>query len=685
MTSPHYLLLCCLLLSTHGLYAQQKADDRAIVPGHNLFANRFNALWRAFPEADGRGIVVSIKEDRFDTTDVDLRGRILPSPNAGPPGDAHPTLMATLVGGAGTSSPRAKGGAPGCMLLSSRLDALAPDAPEQYARLGVSVQNHSYGIVTEHDYNAAAQAYDRSVALRPTLTHVFSAGNMGLAKAVPGPYGALTGYANLTGSFKTAKNALVVGATDSFQRVWSISSRGPTRDGRLKPDLAAFGQGGSSDAAALTSAAAAVLQQMLRARLDSLPSAALVRALLFAGAQDIGLPGPDFESGFGALDVHQSAEMAAQGHYRQGSLTNDRRRAFPLTIPAGTGELRIVLTWDDPPGDGGTNKALVNDLDLWLTDPDGRVYRPWVKPHAPDSVAVPARRGVDTLNNAELVSILAPKPGLWTIWVGAGGLSTPSQPFAFAFHTPQAETFHWTCPAKGDALTAGKDASLYWTKTPDITGKGVIEWRAAGQNIWRRVSQDSAVLSEGMQRWRLPDAFAAAQVRMRTGGKTYVSDTFLIAPELRVQVGLNCPDSLLLFWNRVAPKGYSPAPSVGATDGALWQGANRYRAVIYLGGSRTLVSDVVSLFHAGTPPKTLFFPVPFTASGGDLYWIPDSPLDGAETLQLFDAPGRMVAEATITASEPAFFRLPALLSGIYYYKLSRPGRSPVAGVLAVLN
>ena len=50
-------------------------------------------------------------------------------------------------------------------------------------------------------------------------------------------------------------------------------------------------------------------------------------------------------------------------------------------------------------------------------------------------------------------------------------------------------------------------------------------------------------------RWLVPDTFSAAQVRMVADNRAFISDAFLIAPELRMRVGFDCPDSVLLRWN----------------------------------------------------------------------------------------------------------------------------------------
>jgi hypothetical protein len=526
--------------------------EEAIVPGHNLYVNRFNALHRLLPDWDGSDIHVSIKEQRFDTTDVDFLGRVGPSPGAAPLSSDHATQMATLVGGSGTSSPRAKGGAPGAILHSSGLFSFLPDPPERYDQLSVSVQNHSYGTDVEHTYNLAAAAYDHSTQLRPGLVHVFSAGNSGSVPGAVGPYVGLSGMANLTGGFKTAKNALVVGASDSVGQVWGYSSRGPCADGRIKPDLVAFGQNGTSDAAALVSAAAAVLQQQILAQTGENAPAALIRAILCASADDPGLPGPDFLSGFGALNVYQAAVLTSNRQYGQIPLEKGLKQSFSIELPPGISLLQLTLAWDDALGSPNAPKALVNDVDGWLTDPNGKIYRPFVKPHQPDSLMAPARPGVDTLNNLEQTRVINPESGTWTLWLDGSRLTTPEQLCTWALHLRDTNTFRWDFPRQSDVLTAGKEALLYWDYQGKEGDTGRFSWRPIGDTIWQSIA-DTTGLESGVLRWRVPALTTAARLRVETATQVFISDTCLIEPALRLQMGFQCPDSLLFYWPRTAP------------------------------------------------------------------------------------------------------------------------------------
>ncbi|QKG51544.1 S8 family serine peptidase [Hymenobacter sp. BRD67] len=128
----------------------------------------------------------------------------------------------------------------------------------------MSVQNHSYGTGIENYYGLEALGYDQQTRQLPTLLHVFSSGNSGTDASADGLYKGLVAVANLTGQFKMSKNSLAVGATDALGQVAALSSRGPAYDGRIKPELVAYGDAGSSDASALGSGAALLVQQAYR-------------------------------------------------------------------------------------------------------------------------------------------------------------------------------------------------------------------------------------------------------------------------------------------------------------------------------------------------------------------------------------------------------------------------------------
>ena len=103
--------------------------------------------------------------------------------------------------------------------------------------------------------------------------------------------------------------------------------------------------------------------------------------------------------------------------------------------------LKVTLAWTDPPAMPVAGIALINDLDLVVTAPDGTTYRgnQWT----PDDIDVPGdveslpnAAARDALNNVEGVLLRDPLPGLYTVTVSAfdvpGVNGTPAQGFALA-------------------------------------------------------------------------------------------------------------------------------------------------------------------------------------------------------------------------------------------------------------
>ncbi len=241
----------------------------------------------------------------------------------------------------------------------------------------------------------------------------------------------------------------------------SASARGPTADGRLKPDLVCPGwnvrsaraggsftvpqctaagavveQSGTSMAAPACAGAAALARQYLAgpagraAGAPPAPSAALVKAVLLHGGRPahVELPDgagyaappavlPDLAQGFGRLDLASVLPLGPQGAAWPFNLSVwDREPAVDggtwarcLRIEAasaGAGPpLRATLVWTDPPAAPGAARALINDLDLLVTGPaPGGGRRAWHgNGMTQKDEALGERPLPDRLNNCEQV------------------------------------------------------------------------------------------------------------------------------------------------------------------------------------------------------------------------------------------------------------------------------------------
>lgn len=337
---------------------------------------------------------------------------------------------------------------------------------EQAYRQGARIHSNSWGDrqgtpnplpPPTANYPAAARDIDAFVDSHPDMLVVFNTGNYGSTSLPP---------ASSLSAPGSAKNTLQVGGTrgaagrgDDVLAQYSLV--GPTRDGRIKPDLVgpalvlagdtdlrvdtkncdlSFQPGTSWSSPTIAGAAALVRQYYTDGFYPSgratagnqfTPSAALMKATLIAAARrvewrmsssgDIATqPVPSYEQGFGfpVLDdalyfagetrTLRVSDIANASGLANGETTTIRVNARP-GIP-----LKAVLVWTDPAGTAGgaTDPApkLVNDLDLRVTAPDGsQLYgNERLHPGQPDR-----------LNNVEQVAIDAPVAGTYTITVTA--------------------------------------------------------------------------------------------------------------------------------------------------------------------------------------------------------------------------------------------------------------------------
>lgn len=263
----------------------------------------------------------------------------------------------------------------------------------------------------------------------------------------------------------------------------AFSGRGPCADGRIKPDVVAPGtgsvstrsrdsadpgwgrigeepgylhRGGTSVSAALAAGAAALARQWLaEERGVEAPSAALVKALLIGGARDLA-PGqygagakreipdvrPNNVQGFGQLDVLHALRPGGGAEpelHDEAGLATGQAKEYPVDVPAGTvGRVVLTLAYSDYWAAPGAGKKLVNDLDLTVRTPSGRLLR------------ANGRSGPDDGNNVEMIEWEADEAGTWVARVEARAVPMGGrQPYALVvrgLRTEPAPVAEWGAP-----------------------------------------------------------------------------------------------------------------------------------------------------------------------------------------------------------------------------------------------
>ena len=264
---------------------------------------------------------------------------------------------------------------------------------------------------------------------------------------------------------ENAKSAVGVGATEkSDPEMHGSGGKGPTADGRIKPEVYAPGCGtrsaaagancltvtdcGTSMACPVVVGGAALLKQYFEdgfwptgaaVPADGFtPSGSLLRACLANSAQDMsGVPGyPSWREGWGRILLDNVAYFA--GDLRRlkvvdvphaSGLVDGASHTYSTLVPNGS-NMRITLAWADEPGAAFAADPVVNDLDLVVTAPNGTVFHGNILDLNRNGASRPNPWGHDSKNTLEMVLAAAPTPGLWTVQVV--GRDVPAGPQGYA-------------------------------------------------------------------------------------------------------------------------------------------------------------------------------------------------------------------------------------------------------------
>lgn len=421
---------------------------------------------------------------------------------------------------------------------------------------GARVHSNSWGSAAAGDYTADSAYADSFMWSHKDMLVSFSAGNEGIDANSDGAIDN-----DSTGAPATAKNVLTVGASENdrlgnwqcdtsltyttcasqggqnviatygaswpsdypanpiksdpaagnAQQMAAFSSRGPTDDGRIKPDVVAPGtwilsgysdlyqqgydastnprnsayqydgwgfpfsqgykyMGGTSMSNPLTAGGAAVVKDFYQKKYGATASAALTKATLINsavdlldenndGANDNDFPIPNNHEGWGRVNLANATDGTAQYVDNATGLATNGTATYQYNVSGGP--LKVTVVWTDYPSTEAASINLVNDLDLTVTAPDGAVYLGNVFSGGWSVTGGSA----DRRNNVENVYIQSAAAGTWTVTVKGYNVPNGPQPFALVVDG----SFGTTGPTETPTATPSPTETPTSTPTPSAT------------------------------------------------------------------------------------------------------------------------------------------------------------------------------------------------------------------------
>jgi uncharacterized membrane protein len=428
-----------------------------------------------FTGLNGSGQRVAVADTGIDHDHGDFGSRIVQRIDVANDGstadtnDGHGTHVACTVLGSGSHSTSYEGIAPQAELYMQAMeddDSGSLSGPGVYSLLnsayssgGARIHTNSWGSWNSGgDYSTQSEDADDRTSTWDQywsydgMTVLFAAGNErddGISP--PG----------------TAKNVITVGAhvnrysSNSADEMYYWSSRGPTDDGRIKPDIVAAGDyvrsckaqeateapdnlndqwyveySGTSMATPAAAGASAIVREYLMEIAERPePQGALVKAMLILGAEDMGTRDiPNNDEGWGRINlVNTLLPDSDVGIFvdDRSRLSSGQEASYNFDVTRSGEPLKVVLAWSDYPGSTFSGTQLRNDLNLEVTSPDGTVTY-----LGNDFANGRSTTGgeKDDKNNVEVVLIDSASTGIWNVKVkdfSHGGGRT-YQPFAIA-------------------------------------------------------------------------------------------------------------------------------------------------------------------------------------------------------------------------------------------------------------
>ncbi|HMV13737.1 MAG TPA: S8 family serine peptidase [Chitinophagales bacterium] len=498
----------------------------------------------------------------------------------------HPTEVGGCIASAGNLFPSIKGIAPQSNIVYWDVAGdILQELETGKSTYNVDISNHSYNFVSTNCFQSGlyipeAANLDKIVHEQPTLLPIVAVGNTAAANCAI----ATDTFSSVDIGFQGCKNAITVGWLFGNEKLVENSGRGPTEDGRLKPELVAKGFAvsalvpndgisavyGSSYAAPQVAGIAALLTQQYKQQFAQLPNAALLKAILFNTARDLGNAGPDYMYGFGKPDAFRAVKSISNQQYFENTVNHQSIQTHSFSSPANTHQLKVTLSWTDIEGSPLAQKSIVNNLDLKLVTPTGDTVLPWkLNPQSPKIIAL---HGIDNINTNEQITIDNPLEGNYTIVVKGTDVPFGPQAYAVAYLT-QERKIEITHPNGGEIIDAGNNIIRWYGN--GIDSLSLIEFSSDNGANWQTVVNNK-MLSAKTHTWNVP-ATPSTQclIRITSGNNVDVSAAnFTIGAQLNYNLitAAPCDQSVRISW-------------------AAFPGASAYRVYIFKDTAWSLVGE----------------------------------------------------------------------------------------------
>ena len=251
--------------------------------------------------------------------------------------------------------------------------------------------------------------------------------------------------------------------------------------------------------------------------------------------------------------------------YINASLSQGDSNIHTINVPAGVSEVRVMVYWRDREGAVGANPALVNNLDITLTDPSNVSWNPWVL--NPNSPTANATRGIDNLNNMEQVTLTAPAGGTYDLKVKGKAVPFGPQSYhvVYEFRYPKPEV---TYPIGGESFVPGTVETVRWDGHASA-GTYTLQYSTDNGTNWTQLASGIAS-GQRYFNWSIPASITTGQALFRvlqgTSGDTTDATFSIMARPANINVRWCRYDSLMLEWGRVT----------GADNYTVYQLGNMY-------------------------------------------------------------------------------------------------------------